>query len=161
MHLMLQQPKPMDYIIGTGVSYSVADFVTQVLLELSSLLGNTDFSGPIEKFVEVDSRLVRTNEIHDLRADATLARSELGWKPSVDFSGLVRMMVAADVAAVDKQGTSDGNSGTARVRLVAAQDSMRTAPVSWKLTKMTRFPISVLHFTNSGQSEAAAQKSTF
>jgi GDPmannose 4,6-dehydratase len=103
MHLMLQQPEPKDYIIGTGASHSVADFVTQVLVELRALRGDTDFSGPIEKFVEVDSRLVRTNEIHDLRADATLAREKLGWKPAIDFSGLVRMMVAADVAANDDQ----------------------------------------------------------
>jgi len=99
MHLMLQQPKPKDYIIGTGRSHSVAEFVSQVLLELRTLVGSEDFSGPIEKFVEVDARLVRTNEIHDLRADATLARKDLDWQPSVDFAGLVRMMVAADLAA--------------------------------------------------------------
>jgi GDPmannose 4,6-dehydratase len=108
MHLMLQQREPKDYIIGTGTSHSVADFVTQVLVELRALRGDADFSGPIEKFVEVDSRLVRTNEIHDLRADATLAREKLGWKPAVDFSGLVRMMVAADVAANDGQLMIDG-----------------------------------------------------
>lgn len=101
MHLMLQQPKPKDYIIGTGQSHSVADFVTKVLSELRSLVDDVDFSGPIERFVEVDSRLIRTNEIHDLRADARLAQKELGWQPTVDFPSLVRMMVAADLAAAE------------------------------------------------------------
>jgi len=105
MQLMLQRPKPQDYIIGTGESHSVAEFVTQVLSALRSLVGGDEFSGPIENFVEVDSRLIRTNEIHDLRADATLARKELGWQPTVGFPGLVRMMVAADLAAAERRST--------------------------------------------------------
>lgn len=100
MHLMLQQSEPKDYVIGTGQSHSVADFVTQVLAELHSIFGDKRFKGPIENFVEVDPRLVRTNEIHDLRADPTLARKELGWTPEVDFRGLVRMMVESDLANV-------------------------------------------------------------
>src|ERR1700730_6274420 len=99
MHLMLQQSSPKDYIIGTGQSHTVAEFVQLVLTELQSLVGDDDFAAPIERFVEVDSRLVRTNEIHDLRADIALARKDLRWQPSVDFPGLVRMMVAADIAA--------------------------------------------------------------
>jgi GDPmannose 4,6-dehydratase len=50
--------------------------------------------------VEIDPRLMRTGEIRDLRADATLARHEMGWKPEVEFSDLVRMMVRADVEAL-------------------------------------------------------------
>jgi GDPmannose 4,6-dehydratase len=99
MHLMLQQPEPKDYVIGTGESHSVAEFVTGVLSELQNLVGGGDFSGHIQEFVEVDSRLVRTNEISDLRADPTLALKELGWQPTVDFYALIRMMVAADLAA--------------------------------------------------------------
>lgn len=99
MHLMLQQPEPKDYVIGTGQSHSVADFVTQVLAELYSIVGDKRFKGPIEDFVEVDPRLVRTNEIRDLRADPALARRELGWTPEVDFRGLVRMMVESDLAS--------------------------------------------------------------
>jgi GDPmannose 4,6-dehydratase len=53
----------------------------------------------IETHVELDPRLMRTGEIHDLRGDASRARTELGWAPTVDFRGLVRMMVAADLAA--------------------------------------------------------------
>jgi GDPmannose 4,6-dehydratase len=100
MHLMLQQKRPKDYVIGTGQSHSVAEFVEQVLDELRRIDGQGRFSRPIEKFVEVDTRLVRANEIHDLRADASLAHKELGWKPQVAFPELIRMMVEADLRAV-------------------------------------------------------------
>ncbi len=100
IHLMMQQEKPADYVIGTGDSHSVADFVEQVLQVLRQMTGDSDFSGPIERFVEVDARLVRANEIYDLRADARLAREEIGWKPTVDFKGLVEMMVKADISAL-------------------------------------------------------------
>jgi GDPmannose 4,6-dehydratase len=103
MHLMLQQPKPKDYLIGTGRSHSVADFVTQVVSELRRIVGDKRFEGPLEDFVEVDARLVRTNEIHDLCGDATLARKNLGWTPEVDFPGLVRMMVESDLGRIANQ----------------------------------------------------------
>jgi len=98
MHAMLQRPEPKDYVIGTGKSHSIAEFIGQVLAELNSCNGNAE-SGGIEDYVEVDPRLLRTGEIHDLRADASVARMELGWKPRVDFPGLVRLMVQADLAA--------------------------------------------------------------
>ena len=98
MHAMLQQPEPKDYVIGTGESHSVAEFIAQVLAKLNGGNGNGD-SAQIEDYVEVDPRLFRTGEIHDLRADASVARRELRWKPRVDFEGLVRLMVHADVAA--------------------------------------------------------------
>jgi GDPmannose 4,6-dehydratase len=100
MHAMLQQPEPKDYVIGTGESHSVTEFVTLVLDELQRHSTNGNFAGPIEKYVEVDPSLVRTNEIHDLRADSRLARKELQWKPGVDFPGLVKMMVQSDLAMV-------------------------------------------------------------
>ena len=62
-------------------------------------LGDGNFVGPIERYVEVDPRLVRTNEIHDLRADASLIRKQLGWETKVDFPSLVRMMLESDLAA--------------------------------------------------------------
>ena len=100
MHAMLQQPAPKDYVIGTGESHSVAEFVSRALSEIHRIGGNGNLSGSIEEFVEVDSRLVRPNEIHNLRADAKLAREELGWKPTVDFGGLVKLMVESDLAAI-------------------------------------------------------------
>ena len=99
MHAMLQQPEPKDFVIGTGESRSVAEFVAFVLAELQGHSGNGNFAGPIEEYVEVDPCLVRTNEIHDLRADSRLALKELGWKPDVDLAGLVRMMVQSTMAA--------------------------------------------------------------
>lgn len=99
MHAMLQQPAPKDFVIGTGQSHSVAEFLAQVLAELNGHLGGGLAAGAIEDYVEVDPQLLRTGEIHDLRADATLARKELGWRPQVDFQGLVKMMVQADSAS--------------------------------------------------------------
>lgn len=94
MHAMLQQEKPRDYVIGTGQSHSVEEFVQIVLAELEPYVG----PAKVEDYVEVDPRLLRTGEIHDLRANAALARQELGWQPLLDFRGLVRMMVHADIA---------------------------------------------------------------
>jgi len=114
IHLMLQQREPKDYVIGTGRSHSVAEFVEHVLKALHSIAGHKDFSGPIEKFVEVDPRLLRTNEIYDLSADASLARKELGWKPTVDLPGLVSMMVAADIAALNLDQVPSGTTSANR-----------------------------------------------
>jgi GDPmannose 4,6-dehydratase len=100
MHAMLQPRAPKDYVIGMGESHSVADFIAQVLVELRALNRGSFVFSTLEECVEIDPRLMRTGEIRDLRADATLARHELGWKPEVEFSDLVRMMVRADVEAL-------------------------------------------------------------
>ena len=97
MHAMLQNSSAKDYVIGTGTSHSVEDFLRQVLVELQRITGARMPS--VEEWVEIDSHLLRTGEIYDLRADATLAREELAWRPKVDFPELVRMMVEADIAS--------------------------------------------------------------
>ena len=99
MHAMTQSATPKDYVIGTGVSHSVEDFLRQVLIELKKIVGERDVPGAVEDWVEVDAQFLRTGEIHDLRADASAAQKELGWRPSVDFSQLVKMMVEADLAS--------------------------------------------------------------
>ncbi len=99
MHGMLQQPGPTDVVIGTGESHSVREFLAEVLRELREL-GRAPFAN-VEDCVETDPRLIRTGEIHDLRADPTLARQMLGWKAETEFRALVRMMVRADVDAGD------------------------------------------------------------
>ena len=109
MHAMLQNGAPKDYVIGTGSSHSVEDFLRQVLVELNEISGGADVPS-VEDWVEVDSHLLRTGEIHDLRADASLARNELGWQPVVDFPQLVRMMVRADLASA---GEALGNAAQA------------------------------------------------
>jgi len=104
MHAMLQQVKPKDYVIGTGKSYSVADFLTQVFTELNGFNGKKNISQFIEEYVEVAPDLLRPNEIYQLRADATLAQKEFGWRPTVDFPQLVRMMLEADIKALHSRG---------------------------------------------------------
>jgi GDPmannose 4,6-dehydratase len=96
MHAMLQQEKPKDYVVATGESHSVYEFVVEVLHCLDLLPPGRNVSDVVDEYVEVDPKLFRTGEIHDLRGDAALARRELKWDPVVDFKGLVRMMVESD-----------------------------------------------------------------
>ncbi len=96
MHAMLQQEKPNDYVIATGVSHSVYDFVVEVLSCLDLIPAGANVAEVVNEYVEVDPKLFRTGEIHDLRGDATLARRALNWEPAVDFKALVRMMVESD-----------------------------------------------------------------
>jgi GDPmannose 4,6-dehydratase len=98
MHAMLQQPVPKNYVVGTGVSHSVKDFLQRVLVALKELGYGESAPKSIEEWVEIDPQFLRSGEIHDLQADTALARNELGWQPTVDFKGLVRMMVEADLA---------------------------------------------------------------
>ncbi|MCL5005029.1 MAG: GDP-mannose 4,6-dehydratase [Acidobacteria bacterium] len=100
MHAMLQHDTPKDYVIGTGVSHSVQDFLRQVLIEVKKVCHEEDVPRTIEEWVEVDSQFLRTGEIHDLRADSSAAQKDLGWQPKVDFPQLVEMMVEADLASV-------------------------------------------------------------
>jgi len=98
MHAMLQQQKPNDYVIATGESHSVYEFVVEVLDCLNLLPAGRNVADVVNEYVEVDPRLFRTGEIHDLRGDASLANRELNWVPEVDFKGLVRMMVESDTS---------------------------------------------------------------
>lgn len=88
MWQMLQREQPRDYVIGTGVTHSVADFCELAFAEVG-----LDW----REHVQSDERLLRPAEIDRLVADAALAREELGWSPSMDFAGLVKHMVRADV----------------------------------------------------------------
>ena len=88
MWLMLQQNEPDDYVVGTGVTHSVREFA-QMAFDRVGLNW--------EDYVEVDSHLIRPAEVEHLRADASKAKSRLGWRPEVSFDGLVNMMVDADV----------------------------------------------------------------
>jgi len=88
---MLQQDEPDDYVVGTGVTHSVREFVRKSF-ERAGLNW--------EDCVEVDSSLIRPAEVEHLRADASKAQAKLGWKPEVSFDGLVNMMVDADLERV-------------------------------------------------------------
>jgi GDPmannose 4,6-dehydratase len=98
MRRMLQQAAPRDYVIGTGESHSVQEFVEEAFRIL-----DLDW----RDHVVADPDLSRPADVDSLVADSRLARAELGWKPAVDFRGLVRMMVEADVALVAREATRD------------------------------------------------------
>jgi len=88
MWQMLQQDKADDYVIATGESHSVRD-----LVEIAFARVDLDW----QQFVKLDPALIRPAEVDHLIGDASRAKSELGWAPSVDFKGLVEMMVDADL----------------------------------------------------------------
>ena len=96
MHAMLQEEKPNDYVIATGESHSVYEFVVEVLHCLGLVAPGRNVADVVNEYVEVDPKLFRTGEIHDLRGDSSLARRALNWHPQVDFKGLVRLMVESD-----------------------------------------------------------------
>ena len=100
---MLQNPEPKDYIIGTGISHSVSDFLLEIMAAMHELGPSSNVPQSVEEWVEVKPQFLRTGEIHDLRADARLARQELDWQPTVDFKQLVRMMLESDLAAARNQ----------------------------------------------------------
>jgi len=94
MWLMLQQEKPDDYVIATGKSHSVEEFV-----ELAFSYLNLDW----REYVKIDPKLFRPAEVDHLVGDASKARKILGWEPSVKFPELVKMMVDADLEFLKKQ----------------------------------------------------------
>jgi len=89
MWRMLQQDAPDDYVIGTGETYSVRQLCT-----LAFEAVDLDY----RDFVVQDPKFFRPAEVDLLVADPSKARQQLGWEPRVDFAGLVRMMVEADLA---------------------------------------------------------------
>jgi GDPmannose 4,6-dehydratase len=94
MWLMLQQDKPNDYVIATGESHSVREFVAEVFSYL-----DLDW----EKFVEIDSRYFRPSEVDILQGDASKAKKILKWKPKVTFKELARMMTDADMKIAENE----------------------------------------------------------
>jgi len=93
MWLMLQQPKADDYVIATGETHSVREFVQEAF----------DYAGlNWKKHVEVDARYFRPTEVDVLLGDSSKARRVLKWKPKVRFKELVRMMVDADMKLVEQ-----------------------------------------------------------
>src|SRR5205814_156024 len=87
MWLMLQQSKADDYVIATGETHTVREFLDEVFGHLKM-----DW----KKYVEVDPRYFRPAEVDLLLGDASKARRELGWEPKVSFKELARMMTEAD-----------------------------------------------------------------
>ena len=112
---MLQQDEPDDYVLATGVSHTVRDFVELAFYytgrpiewqgEGLSEVGIDKGSGHV--LVKVDPRYFRPNEVVCLRGDAQKARTQLGWKPRTSFRQLVREMVEFDLKHVDSGGRLD------------------------------------------------------
>ncbi len=91
MWRMLQQPRPADYVVGTGETHTVRE-----LCEVAFAHVGLDW----KKFVKVDPRFVRPAEVDTLQADPAKAKRELGWAPRVDFRALMTLMVDADLERV-------------------------------------------------------------
>lgn len=110
MHLMLQEKKPDDYVIATGVAHSVREFVEAAARALDIQVTwkgkglkevGIDASG--NTIVTVDKRFYRPHEVNSLRGDPSKASKKLGWKPSVTFDQLVEIMAKADYERLQKR----------------------------------------------------------
>ena len=95
MWLMLQQPEPDDYVIATGTSHSVRDLVDIAFARVGL---------DPDKYVKLDPSLIRRAEVDHLVGDASKASGQLGWTPTIDFKGLVEMMVDADLSRLERAG---------------------------------------------------------
>jgi GDPmannose 4,6-dehydratase len=107
--LMLQQDKPEDFVIATGVQYSVRDFVNAAAKELGMAI-RWDGQGVAEKgydahgkvIVAVDPRYFRPTEVETLLGDPAKAKAKLGWTPKITFDELVAEMVREDLKAAER-----------------------------------------------------------
>jgi GDPmannose 4,6-dehydratase len=107
--LMLQQAKPEDYVIATGLQYSVRDFVNAACVEVGL---EVTWKGEAERekgydsegrcIIAVDPRYYRPTEVETLLGDPTKAQKNLGWKPQVTFAELVSEMVKEDMNAAKR-----------------------------------------------------------
>lgn len=95
MWLMLQQDEPDDYVIATGETHSVRE-----LCQVAFSYLNLDY----QDYVVIDEKFYRPAEVDLLIGDATKGRTKLGWEPVVTFEGLIKMMVDADLTALQEEG---------------------------------------------------------
>lgn len=111
MWRILQQDKPQDYVLATGVTTTIRDFCKMTFAELGM---DIEFKGEgvnevgIDKatgrvIIEVDPRYFRPTEVDLLLGDSTKARTELGWKPKYDLQALIKEMVSEDLAEAEKE----------------------------------------------------------
>lgn len=101
MWRILQHDRPDDFVMGTGTSYSVQDFLDEAFA----------YAGlKIEEHVKIDPRYFRPTEVESLIADPTKAKQELGWSPKITFSDLVRIMVDADMRAAGQEPIGEGDA---------------------------------------------------
>jgi len=101
MYLMLQQEKPDDYVIASGETHSVKEF----LVEAFQYAGLGDW----KNYVEIDPRYFRPAEVEILIGDSSKAREKLGWKPKIKFQELVKIMVDADLRKLNLKASGEGD----------------------------------------------------
>ena len=107
--LMLQQEQAEDFVIATGVQYSVREFIEVAAKEIDIKINwsgtGTDEMGADQNgntIVRVDPRYFRPSEVETLLGDATKAREKLGWTPKTSFQSLVKEMILADLQAAKR-----------------------------------------------------------
>lgn len=101
MYLMLQEDSPDDYVIGTGESHSIREFLDEAF----SYVG-LDW----EKYIEIDPKYYRPTEVEYLKADASKAFKKLGWKPKVTFKELIKIMVDCDMILQGLEPLKEGSA---------------------------------------------------
>jgi GDPmannose 4,6-dehydratase len=112
MWLMLQQDKPDDYVIATGKTHYLNEFLQEAFSYLDL---------DLQDYVEIEAKYVRPAEVDVLIGDASKAKRVLGWEPKMTFKQLVRLMVDADVATMDSKehevfGDTDSSSTLSSAR---------------------------------------------
>ncbi|MEI6328263.1 MAG: GDP-mannose 4,6-dehydratase [Pseudanabaena sp. ELA645] len=108
MWLMLQQDEPDDYVVSTGETHSVREFLEEAFSYVNLKW---------DDYVEIDPRYFRPAEVDLLLGDSTKAKQKLGWEPKVTFKGLVELMVDADLSALglpNPKGTASEDIATLR-----------------------------------------------
>jgi GDPmannose 4,6-dehydratase len=104
MWLMLQQDEPDDFVIATGQTHSVEEFLQEAFAHV-----DLDW----RRYVEVDEKYLRPAEVDLLIGDASKAKKILGWKPNITFSGLVSLMVDSDIQALNAEGAATQTTNAA------------------------------------------------
>jgi len=94
MWLMLQQDTPDDYVIATGDTWSIKDFLDEAFLAI----GISDW----EPYVKIDPKFIRPAEVDILRGDCAKAKQNLGWTPKTSFKEMVHLMVQNDIKLLSK-----------------------------------------------------------
>ena len=119
MWLMMQQDESDEYVIGTGESHSVQEFLEEAF----------DYAGlEWREHVRIDPRYLRPTEVEALQADATKARQRLDWEPRVTFKELVRIMVDADLEAAGLAAPGEGNRIVARHGMASRREPVALSP---------------------------------
>ena len=101
MWQIIQQDQPDDFVIGTGESHTIREFLEEAFSYVS-----LDYL----KYVEIDERYFRPLEVNELQADATKAHELLNWRPTTSFSDLVKIMVDADLQSLGLDNPGEGQS---------------------------------------------------